>query len=542
MLNTLRRLWNGETEHVTTAAIIVSVASLVAQLTALVRERILASTFGAGDVLDVYYAAFKIPDFLYNLVILGALSAAFIPVFTEYLVTKEKKAAWELAGQVLSVIMIAMCIGCAAIFFAAPKIVPFIAPGFVGEKLRLTIMMTRIMIGSTFMLALSAVMGGILQSTRRFFVFSVAPVLYNIGIIFGALCFVPLVGPIGLGLGVVLGAVLHFLAQASVALRLGLRKIPWPSFKPEGVRRILKLMAPRTLGLAVTQINLTIILALASALTVGSVAVLNFAMNLESVPLSIFGIPFALAAFPAMSRAFGKKDEKEFLEVFGGAVRKVIFFIVPSAVGLIMLRAQAVRLVLGSGEFDWTATIRTADALAIFALSLPAQSITPLLSRAFYAMQKTWTPLWIGLISEATCVVFAFLLVRPYGLEGLISAYSIAAWVGMILSWIVLRAIRGQLGTRRVWISFLRTLTASFIMAGAIIPVRNFIGTIYPLKYVWQLSIQTIASILVGLVVFTLSMRLMKSPELSEFQRAFISKMFKRGPAVSEGAEAARGV
>lgn len=541
MFNTIRRLWNGETEHVTTAAIIVSVASLAAQITALIRERTLAATFGAGNVLDVYYAAFKIPDFLYNLVILGALSAAFIPVFTEYLVKKEQKEAWELAGQVLSVIMVAMCIGCIAIFIAAPHIVPYIAPGFVGEKLALTITMTRVMLGSTFMLALSAVMGGVLQSTRRFFVFSVAPVLYNVGIIIGALCFVPFFGPIGLAFGVVLGAVFHFLTQASVAIRLGLRKIPWPSLKPEGVRRILKLMAPRTLGLAVTQINLTIILALASALTVGSVAVLNFAMNLESVPLSIFGIPFALAAFPAMSRAFGKNDEKEFVEVFGGAVRKVIFFIVPSAIGLMLLRAQAVRLVLGSGEFDWTATIRTADALAIFALSLPAQSITPLLSRAFYAMQKTWTPLWIGLISEVTCAAFAFLLVKPYGLTGLITAYSIAAWVGMLISWMVLRSVRGQLGTRSVWTSFLRTLTACFIMAGPIIFVRNYIGSVYPLQYVWQISLQTIVSIVVGLVVFYLSMRLMKSPELDEFQRAVFKKMFKRGHA-AEGAEAARGV
>ncbi len=542
MISFFRRLWNGETEHVTTAAIIVSVASLVAQLTALVRERMLASTFGAGDVLDVYYAAFKIPDFLYNLVILGALSAAFIPVFTEYLVTKEKKAAWELAGQVLSVILVAMLVGCAAIFIAAPMIVPWIAPGFTGAKLAMTIQMTRIMLGSTFTLALSAVMGGVLQSTRRFFVFSIAPVLYNVGIILGAVCLVPLMGPIGLGVGVVLGAVFHFLVQASVAIRLGLRRIPWPSLKPDGVRRILKLMAPRTLGLAVTQINLTIILALASALTAGSVAVLNFAMNLESVPLSIFGIPFALAAFPAMSRAFGRKDEKEFLDVFGGAVRKVIFFIVPSAIGFIILRAQAVRLVLGDGRFDWTATIRTADALAIFALSLPAQSITPLLSRAFYAMQKTWTPLWIGLISEATCAVFAFVLVRPFGLPGLIAAYSIAAWVGMVISWIVLRAIRGKLGTRMVWISFLRTLTACFIMAGAIIPVRNFIGMVYPLERVWQIAIQTVASIATGVVVFYLAMRMMKSPELAEFQGAFIAKLFKRGPAVSEGAEAARGV
>ncbi len=542
MFNIVKKIWNGETESVTTAAIIVGAASLIAQLTALVRERVLASTFGAGDVLDVYYAAFKIPDFLYNLVIIGALSAAFIPVFTEYLVTKEKKAAWELAGQVLSVILMAMLIGCAAIFIAAPKIVPFIAPGFTGDKLEMTIRMTRVMLGSTFMLALSAVMGGILQSTRRFFVFSVAPILYNIGIIFGALVFVPLMGPIGLGAGVVLGAVLHFLAQASVAIRLGLRNVPVPSLKPEGVRRILKLMAPRTLGLAVTQINLTIILALASALTVGSVAVMNFATNLESVPLSIFGIPFALAAFPAMSRAFGKKDEKEFLDVFGGAVRKVIFFIVPSAIGFIILRAQAVRLVLGDGRFDWTATVRTADALAIFAMSLPAQSITPLLSRAFYAMQKTWTPLWIGLISEATCAAFAFLFVRPFGLDGLIAAYSIAAWVGMLVSWVVLRSLRGRLGTREVWVSFSRTLAACFIMAGAVIPVRNFFGTIYPLEHVWQLALQASMSVLAGLIAFYLSMRLMKSPELDEFQRAFIAKIFKKGPPPSEGAEAARGM
>lgn len=540
MFRLFRRFWNSETENVTTAALIVGVASLASRLVGVFRDRILASTFGAADTLDAYYAAFKIPDFLYNLVILGALSAAFIPVFTEYLESRDKHEAWRLAERVLSVVGGAMLIACFVLFFLAPTLIPITVPGFDGEKLAFTIQLSRIMLLSTFFLALSAVMGGILQSTRRFVAFSLAPVFYNVGIIIGVVFFVPNFGPIGLGWGVVLGAFIHLAVQASVALRLGLERIPFPSFSHEGVRRILRLMAPRTMGLAVMQINLIVILALASSLAIGSVAVLNLAMNLQAVPVGIFGISFAVAAFPALSRAASVKNKEKFRIALGGTARKVVFLILPATALILLLRAQIVRIILGQGEFDWDDTIRTANVLGIFALSLVAQSLVPLFSRAFYALQNTWTPLWIGAIAEGTNIVLAILLVDRYGLNGLVAAFSIAAWISLLLLWWRLRVKQGRIGTKEVWRSLKKTIVACFIMVGVALPIRIAIGTMFPLRTFWQVALQFSAAAIIGLLVFWIVSWLLKSKELQEFHCAFVRKFWKRGE-VLEGVEEAQG-
>jgi putative peptidoglycan lipid II flippase len=540
MFSFFRRLWHGETEQVTTAAFIVASASLISRVVGVVRDRILASTFGAGDTLDAYYAAFKVPDFLYNLVILGALSAAFIPVFTEYLETKSKEEAWRLAEKVLSVVGATMLVSSCALFFIMPQLMPIIAPGFTGEKLQLAVELSRIMLVSTTFLALSAVMGGILQATRRFVAFSLAPVMYNLGIVAGTVFLVPWIGPIGLGWGVALGAFMHFFAQSTVVISLGLKRIPRPSFEHEGLRRILKLMAPRTMGLAVSQINLTVILALASMLAVGSVAVLNLSMNLQSVPIGIFGISFAVAAFPSLARSAGTGDKDAFRDIIGSTTRKIVFFVLPTSIALLILRAQVVRLILGDGVFNWNDTIRTADTLGIFAVSAVAQAVTPLLFRAFYAMQDTWTALWMIICIELSNVVLAILLMRPFGLIGLAVAFTISSWLGVILLWWRLRASQGKLGTRTVWHSFSKTLIASFIMIGAMIPVRNLIGTIYPLRSTWQVLLQAGSASIVGIIVFYLACKLMRSSELEEFQSAIIRRVWKRD-RLMEGAEEAQG-
>ena len=540
MFSLFKRFWNSETDNVTTAALIVGAASFVSRIVGVVRDRILASTFGAGDVLDAYYAAFKIPDFLYNLVILGALSAAFIPVFTEYLEKKDRHEAWRLAERVLSIVAGVMIVSSIVLFFFMPSLMHLIAPGFSGEKYLLTLQLSRIMLLSTSVLALSAVMGGILQATRRFIAFSLAPVFYNIGIIFGILILVPNIGPAGLGWGVVLGALLHFATQAGVAMRMGLERIPFPSFRHEGVRRILTLMAPRTMGLAVMQVNLVVILALATTLASGSVAVMNLAMNLQAVPIGIFGISFAVAAFPALSRAAGRGDKESFREAFGSTARKIVFLVLPVATLMLILRAQIVRLILGEGHFDWDDTIRTADALAIFGFSMIAQAIVPLLSRGFYALQNTWTPLWIGIASEGANIVLAFALVGTYGLYGLVFAFSIAAWISLFLLWWRLRAQQGSLGTAEVWRSFLRTMAACFILAGVALPVRIWIGTLFPLRATWQVLLQGGLASIVGLVAFYLASRIMRSRELDEFQRALVRKFWKKNVLI-EGAEEAQG-
>lgn len=535
------RLWNGETSGLTTAAIIVGGASLASRVIGVLRDRVLAASFGAGDVLDSYYAAFRLPDLLYTLIILGALSAGFIPVFADYLENKGKDEAWRLAERVLSVVGATMILICSALVVFAPLLVPLTVPGFSPEKLETTIRLTRIMALSPLFLGLSAVMGGILQATRRFFAFALAPVLYNVGIIFGALVLSPVLGLEGLAWGVVLGAFLHLITQASVALRLGLRRIPVPSLRTEGVRRILWLMAPRTAGLAVSQINLVILLSLASVLPVGSIAVFNLANNLQSFPVSVFGISFAVAAFPNLARAAGMKREDDFREVLGSAGRKIVFLVVPATVLFFLLRAQIVRLALGAGAFDWSDTIRTANVMGIFAMSMIFQSLVPLLARAFYAIQDTWTPLVAGIVAEAFNLVLALVLRGPFGIMGLAVSFSAAAFLNMMLLWWLLYYKKGSLGEGMFTMSFAKTCAASLALFGFGWIARQALGTLFPLTTFWLVALQSAGTMIVGLGAFTAVAILLKSEEFREFRDAAERKLFKKVPVIA-GAEEGHGV
>ncbi len=539
-MNFLSKLWHGETRGLTMAAFIVGAASLASAVVGVLRDRVLASTFGAGHSLDVYYAAFRIPDLIYGLVIVGSLSAGFIPVFAEYLETRPAREAWRLAENVLSVVGATMAVCCVFLALAAPTIVPLTVPGFSPEQMELTIRLSRIMFLSPFFLGMSAVMGGILQATRRFIAFALAPVIYNLGIIFGALVLVPRFGMDGLAWGVVLGAMLHFSVQASVALRLGLRRIPPPSIKEEGVLRILKLMAPRTAGLAVSQLNLVILLMFASTLPAGSVAVFNLANNLQSFPVNIIGISFAVAAFPLLSQYASRKEADVFSKVLIGTVKRILFLILPATAMFFLLRAQAVRLVLGAGEFDWNDTIRTATVLGVFLTALVGQALVPLFARAFYAVQNTWTPLWIGLACEACNIIGAFLLRTPYGISGLAMSFGVATYLNLILLvWQFRRRYRSYVADR--WIaSGLTSAAASVALIAAGYPVRQFIGSMFELHTFWEVFLQAATSGTVGIIAFVIVARLLRSPELEDFINTARRKLLRKKLMIAGADEAQR--
>lgn len=541
MIKFFSKLWHGETNGITAAAFIVGAASVASRVVGVLRDRVLASSFGAGNALDAYYAAFRLPDLLYTLIILGALSAGFIPVFAEYLETKGSDEAWRLAERVLSVVGTAMIVVCALLVVFAREIVPLTVPGFSGVKLEDTIQLTRIMALSPLFLGLSAVMGGILQATRRFFAFALAPVLYNVGIIFGALVLAPVMGITGLAWGVVIGAFVHLVTQASVALRLGLRRLPPPSLRTPGVKRILWLMAPRTAGLAVTQINLIILLALASALPEGSVAVFNLANNLQSFPIGIFGIAFAVAAFPSLALAAGAKRDEDFQHVMSATTRKVVFLIIPSMVGFVLLRAQIVRLALGAGAFDWNDTLRTATVMGIFTASMIFQSLVPLFARAFYALQDTWTPLIAGLVSEGFNLTLALLLRPSLGITGLAISFSSAAALNLLLLWLLLYLRKGSFGRGELIVSIGKTSAASLALLGFGWLARQGLGTLFPLRTFWAVLIQAVGTIIVGGTVFVIVAYLLKSTELAEFHHAARRKILKI-TRISPGADEAQGV
>jgi putative peptidoglycan lipid II flippase len=520
------------------AALLVAGFGLASRFFGLIRDRILASKFGAGDELDIYYAAFKIPDLIFNLLILGALSAAFIPVFT-FLISKDKnKEAWSLANKIISIARVVLAGVALVLFIFAPQLVSLITFGFNPEKREMVASLTRIMLISPFLLGLSGIMGGILNSFNKFLFYSLAPVFYNAGIITGALFFTDRLGLTGLAWGVVLGALLHLLVQVPETIRCGLRFKFNFNWKDPNLIRVIKLMIPRTMGLAVTQVNFLIVTILASTLTAGSLAIFNLANNIQSVPLGMFGIAFAVAAFPTLSGAWARERKQEFVENFAGTFRKIMFLVIPASVVFIILRAQIVRIVLGAGKFDWEDTILTFQALGIFSLSLFAQSAIPLLCRSFYAIQNTKVPFFTGLFSEVVNLSLALILIGKFGILGLVSAFSAASVVNMFLLLIILRKKTGSLNEGDIMRNVWKVMIATLAMAGGIQGFKylsaillsradwDVLGYAISMETFAGVFLQTLVSLLVGGILFVAVSKLLKIKELDYFMRAFKNKIF----------------
>ena len=525
----LHKLFNNQSKTITSAAIILGAASLVSRLLGILRDRILAGEFGAGVELDMYYAAFRIPDLVFNLLILGALSAGFIPVFTGYLSKKEK--AWELVNVVLNVMLVSMVLISGLLIVLAPWLTRLIAPGFSPEQLKITTVLTQIMFLSPILLGISGLFGSVLQSFKRFFVYSIAPILYNVGIIIGVLFFVPILGIYGLAWGVVFGASMHMIIQLLATLSLGYCYRWSFNLSHRGLKKILMMMVPRTLGLAITQINFLIVTIIGSTLAAGSITIFNLASNIQSFPLGIFGISFAIAAFPTLSEL--NKKRKKFIETLSLTIRQILFFIIPASALLIILRAQIVRVILGSGRFDWEDTVLTLETLSLFAFSLFAQAIILVLIRAFYARRDSKTPFYTGLISAFANIILAVMLVESLGVAGLALAFSLASILNLVLLTLILHYRLGKLDGEKITISFVKIFIATFILAITAQAIKYPIEQIMGLQTFIGVATQAIAAALGGSIVYLVICWLLKSEELKLFLDSLKRKIGKR-PAIAE--------
>jgi putative peptidoglycan lipid II flippase len=433
----IKKFINKESASITSAAFIIAVATLTSKLLGVFRDSIFANRFPVGD-MDIYYAAFRIPDFIYNIVVLGALSAGFIPIFARLIAQDKKEEAFKAANNILNLLFVILSFLTVFAIVLTPQIIALITPGFSGEKKQTTIELTRIMFLSPIFLLLSSVLSGILQSYKRFLVYSLSTVVYNLGIIVGALLFSPAIGLRGLAWGVILGAFLQFFIQVPTVRNLGFRYRLFMSAKNEEIRTLAKITIPRLLAIILSQINLLVITIIASTLAAGSLTIFNFANNLQSFPLSIFAISFAIASFPALSSLGGKEQRDKFTDVLLSTARQILYFIIPLSIFLIIFRAQIVRVIYGHGGFGWNETVATIDALAIFCASLFAQSLIPLFSRAFWAMHDSMTPFYASLFSAIANILLALYLAPRYGLDGLVGAYSISSTINAFLLFLLL--------------------------------------------------------------------------------------------------------
>lgn len=515
-------------KSITGAALLLGIATLLSRIVALFRDRTFAHFFGASPTLDAYYAAFKVPDLIYSLLIAGALTAGFIPTFTRlFFESEDKSKAWRLASNVVTIVAVALVIlgGLGMIF--TPFLVKVIAPGFAGDRQALVIQFTRIMLISPFLLGISMVIGGILQSLRQFLLYSIAPIFYNLGIIFGTVFFVPWFGVTGLAWGVVLGALLHLSVQVIGAYQNHYRWHWHFDLKDANTRLIGKLMIPRTIGLAVNQLNTVIIIILASFLKVGSVTIFTFANNLQDVPTGIIGISFALAVFPVLSRLSANNNMEEFGERVSSTARQILFLIIPLSVAMLLLRVQIVRLVYGSGAFDWPATINTANTLAFFALGLFAQSLIPLFARAFYSLNNTITPFVISVIAELLCIIFSLLLMRSLGVPGLALADAGAAVFNAILLMILLRKKIRSAVDEKILSLLLKLGIASLIMGIVVQLSKEPLSKIFDQQYFLGVLGLGLMSGVLGLLVYGIICRFLKVEEMLHLQASLQTRWLR---------------
>ncbi len=417
-----KTILNHKSKTVTFAAGILAASTLINGFLALFRDRLLAARFGAGESLDIYFAAFRIPDFIYAVLVAGGMISVFLPIFSENFLDKKEKA-WQFTNNILNCFLILLVFLCSALIIFAPFLIKFITPGFSEKSKALTVSLTRIMLLSPFFFVLSSVFSGVLHYFNRFLIYSLAPILYTLGIIAGILFFVPLWGIWGLAFGVVLGSFLHLLVQIPSAVLAGFRYKPFLNFKSQNLWKVFKLMIPRTIGAAARHINLIVITALASTLISGSIAIFNFSYNLQKFPIGLIGVSFGAAAFPSLSKTYSSGKKKDFIRNFFSVFRQIIFLIIPISVFVFILRAQLVRLILGTGEFGWLDTRLTAACLGLFSFGIFAFCLVSFLTRAFHAFQDTKTPVIIAVASIILNVLLIFLFVWILGFSNIFQKF-----------------------------------------------------------------------------------------------------------------------
>lgn len=541
----IQKFLNSQTKSISSASLILAISYLISAVLGLLRDRLLAGTFGASSSLDVYYAAFTVPDFVALILIFGAIAAAVIPIFSGYLM-EDKEEAWKYVSTLLNVFLGFLIIVCVILIIFTPFIISITAPGFFGAKKDLAVMLMRIMFLSPIILGASNMISGILQVYHKFLVTAIAPLLYNLGIIIGIVFFVPLFGLQGLAWGVVVGGVMHLLIQLPSFFHSGFKWRANFNFRDPGVIKTIKMMVPRSLGLGAGQLNTIATTAIASTLMAGSIAVFNLANNLSSILVNAVAVSVSTAAFPAMSMAFLKNEGDEFLRKFSSIFRQIIFLTVPISLLLLILRVQIVRVFLGVGKFNWSDTRLTTACLGILAFNLIAQAFILFLSKTFYAAHNTKIP---AIISGAT-VVFNILLslllvwlikfspgfytflqkalrlggVANVGVIGLSLAYTITAILESSLLLFMFWKKFPNLKVREISDSLYKILIASVIMVALTFGVRQFLGSIVSLQTFWGIFFQLAASGLVGVVTYAVITHLLKSSENKIIVDSFLKK------------------
>ncbi|MBU6370859.1 MAG: murein biosynthesis integral membrane protein MurJ [Patescibacteria group bacterium] len=543
---------NRKIEGLHEAAYLLGVFTVLSQILALLRDRVLASAFGVGHTLDVYYAAFEIPDFL--LATVGSIvSISVLVPFITHRLEKSEGEAREFISTMFSFFSI-LIVGCSVVaFFFIPYLAPRVFPG-IADKATL-IHMARIMLLSPIFLGLSNFVASITQVGKRFLVYALSPLVYNIGIIIGAVFLYPVFGIYGLAYGVILGTIMHLGVQMPFVWKSGLFRA-WPlCFDWPVIKKVFLISIPRTITLAMTQITVLALVGMASVMATGSIAVFNFSNNLQNVPLAIIGMSYSLAAFPTLSKFISTNKVEEYLSHMSAALRHTIFWSIPVSVVFIVLRAQIVRVIYGAGKFDWNGTRLVAASLAIFSISVLAQALVLIFIRAYYAKGDTKKSLYASLVTGTLSIGLSYLFARMFagfdgfrffiehlfrvdGLPGtevlaLALGFSIAQIVNCVMLWIWFSREHPGFAAP-LYRTLFQSFSASVIMGFVSYLALNFFSVIFNLNKVAGIFMQGFLSGLVGIAACILILKLLKSRELEETIDVLHRKFWRSRPIMPD--------
>ncbi len=510
------------------AAYLLAALTLASQILALLRDRTFAHTFGAGQELDLYYAAFRIPDIVFALV--SSLVSAYVLI--PRIMGMDRESTRRLLSESASFLFGLGGLICVALAFLMPQFLEFLYPSFAtSPHYDEFVLLARILLLQPILLGLSGVLSSVTQVHRRFMLFAISPVLYNLGIILGTAVFYPLWGLPGIGAGVIIGAVAYLMVNIPVVIKEGvLPRLCIPSMST--IISVVRDSVPRSLALGMGSFTALILTSMASRIGTGAVSVFTFASNLEAVPLALVGSSYAVAAFPALSKASAPEKRAEFTHILWTSARHIILWSVVALGLIVVLRAHIVRVVLGTGAFDWDATRLTAALLALLAVGLVAQGLVLLFSRALYAAHRSWWPLFYQLAAGALTVVSAlvFLAMPTSGLStslavllrvGDVPGASILLLALSVTLGQIFLAILSLIALRGITVGLARMLVRPFVdgciaaLAGSAAAYMTlvFAGDIAPLTTLLAVFTQGFIAGMVGLVAAALALFFIENEE-----------------------------
>ncbi len=510
-------------ENILSAAFVIATSVAISRLLGLVRYRLLAAQFGDDiKLLDSFIAAQVLPDAIFEVLIFGTIALAFIPVFSQYLSRDKLEKAWALSSIMITFGLLVFVVFTFIVVIFADAIAPIIAPGVVAKDpfaQPLIARLLRIMIFAQLFFVISIFLTGILQSFQRFLVPALASIFYNVGIIVSIIFLAPVMGIYAPAVGMILGALLHLIIQLPLALSLGFKFKLRFDFKNKDVRETISLMWPRSVALGLTRISDLVNIALASIAAVGSIVAFNFAQVLQLVPISLFAGSLAQAALPSLSIEFNAKRKEQFKKVFIRSLHQILFLILPAAAILAILRIPTVRLVFGAREFPWEITVLTGRTLIAFAFGIVAQAASLLLTRSFYAIRDSITPVKVSVLAIVINISLSlfFILVLRLSIIYIAIAYSTANIINALLLLYLLDRKVG-FNKKELLLPAFKMLFISLLTAVSLyIPMKLLDQLVFDTTRTVGLILLTGVATIVGLTVYIFLSWLLKVEQLSIF-------------------------